>query len=853
MSAKCIQEILGKAVKMGLDLTEREVGEMFRKIRETSLRFEKEQANPNPALHGENLRQKLKTLSPENRVREYAKIAFEQTVADKQEALRRQYVQVQRNAEIEGRIRTTTEKTHTKALNEITFGVEYRRNAIADIHSADLAEALDRYHTKMGYKFTPEDRLDFYREALNPGSTKNANAAALSRDWLKTMDDMRERANAAGADIKSRKDWAAPQAWVDGHEMKKRALDAGDRARLLNPLLNHADRLALHLKSKEAWVNDAFTRVDRRKYWDEGTGEFLNDTQMKEVLSRAWETITTDGMNERPEAQQGNGGLAKRMGASRELHFKDAEGLDFMMDKYGQGDLMKALLGTIRKRAHQTALLETFGPNPDMGFRSGLDLAKHLDAGDMTLVDKIRDKSAWSQLYYDELRGVNNQPSNSLAVRAMDGLRNWLTASKLGSALLSHPSHLATFTTLARTDGLGMGDGLRIIAKALNPLNEADRALARRHGILAQAAINDIALNFSELSSTAKASRAAANLTIKLGGMEWWINSMKRSFQTLIATHLSDAVKTGDMGALDPHFKAMLDRYGINEKDWNVIRQAKPVEIYGEPSVTPTAIRALGNTPEIREAAIKVGMMMSAEADIATVTPGVKEHAFMKGGTMPNSIAGQFTKSIFLFRTFSTTMMTKVLPRVINTPGGKIFAASLAAQFAIGMTILGGVSVQLKEMSKGRNPRDIFSPEFWAAAFAQGNGLGILGDFVFGERNRFGGSAGATLAGPVAGFGEDVTRLTKDELIKAMKGKDSKLAAESVQFAKNYAPFGNLWYTRAAIDHLLFFKLQEAANPGYLRRMKSRVEKENDTTFWWKPTDTLPSAPDMSMAVGRSR
>ena len=50
--------------------------------------------------------------------------------------------------------------------------------------------------------------------------------------------------------------------------------------------------------------------------------------------------------------------------------------------------------------------------------------------------------------------------------------------------------------------------------------------------------------------------------------------------------------------------------------------------------------------------------------------------------------------------------------------------------------------------------------------------------------------------------------------------------------------FINLFYTRAALDYFVLHRLQEAMNPGYLRRYEQKVRKENNQTFWLRPTSS---------------
>jgi len=825
MSRKCINEIVEKAAKMGMDFTEREAGEMFRNIKKAELRYEKSLSSPEgflkdlapkkeEAARGQALRDKLRTLSPEDRLTEYARIAFEDMVNEKQQALRRRMLQVVRNNAIAERITITDEKTHIKALNEVAFGVEQRKEAILALDMADMTEAIDAYAGKLGYKITRQDALNVVKEIDRPGSTGDANAKALAEAWTKGREAARERKNAAGADIGKLRNWIMPQAWgVPG--MKK----AG----------------------KMAWVEDAMKHIDRSRYWDEATGRQMDEQELREALGYAWETITTDGLNEPPSGPQGRGSLAKRLGAHREIHFKDAEGWYAMAEKYGEKDILTLMTSTIRKDARDMAILETYGPNPKAGFDTALALAMHLDQSNKG--------SEMAKNYFAELTGENNIPANELVASAMLGLRQWLVAAKLGGMLLSQLNDIATYAAIARTDGLGMGDAIKLMAKSLNPANKADQALARRQGILAQSIINDVAQRYGETVKGVSLASRFASATIKLSGGEWWTNGMKRAYQTLVGAHLNDFVTGRKQG---PEFQAMLDRYGIGAKELEILKQVEAVDIYGEKVLTPTAVKLLGDTPEIRETALKVVMMMTEEADTAVVTPGLRERAMLKSGTKPGSLSGEFMRSVALFKTFTLTMTTKVLPRIFNRQSLKTArGAGIAAQFALSMVILGGVSYELKEISKGRNPRDIFDPSFWGSAAAQSGGLGIFGDFLFEDYNRFGAGAWATFGGPVASTIEDTIKLTAGNLRQLSKGEETDFGAEFIKGIKDNTPFLNLWYARAAVDHLIFNQLQEAANPGYLRRMRKRVEKENDQSFWWNPEDVLPTeGPSFNEAAG---
>ena len=96
---------------------------------------------------------------------------------------------------------------------------------------------------------------------------------------------------------------------------------------------------------------------------------------------------------------------------------------------------------------------------------------------------------------------------------------------------------------------------------------------------------------------------------------------------------------------------------------------------------------------------------------------------------------------------------------------------------------------------------------------------------------------------------EDVWKLTGAAAIHALKGERTDEAAKLIRFGKENTPALNLWYTQAAMDHILWNEVQEAASPGYLERMQAKAEAMKGTSWYWKPEDKLPErAPDVSLS-----
>ncbi|WP_375761815.1 hypothetical protein [Klebsiella pneumoniae] len=86
-----------------------------------------------------------------------------------------------------------------------------------------------------------------------------------------------------------------------------------------------------------------------------------------------------------------------------------------------------------------------------------------------------------------------------------------------------------------------------------------------------------------------------------------------------------------------------------------------------------------------------------------------------------------------------------------------------------------------------------------------------------------------------------------NRLIRCVCGKkigpDPRNFNQRVSLGRNdllIRTFPNIWYLKAAVDHMIFNQMQEYFSPGYLRKMEQRSKKEFNQTYWWRPQDVTP-------------
>ncbi len=230
--------------------------------------------------------------------------------------------------------------------------------------------------------------------------------------------------------------------------------------------------------------------------------------------------------------------------------------------------------------------------------------------------------------------------------------------------------------------------------------------------------------------------------------------------------------------------------------------------------------------------------MVLSETDFAVPTPDSRVRAFTTGGLGRASIAGQAWRSAMMLKSFPITIMTTHFYRAAmqSTIGQKL---SYIGLLGASTSILGGAALQMKDIAAGREPRPV-DEKFIGAAFMQGGGLGILGDFVFSDKNRFGGGIEQTLAGPTGELFNKVTSLTLGNIQQAFKGEETNVLSESVQFVDRYTP--DIWQTHL-FKNAIFDQIELMADPKAQKkfnRIMKRRKKEFNQDYWWKKGQPLP-------------
>lgn len=665
-------------------------------------------------------------------------------------------------------------------------------------------------------------------------STGDESAKAMAQAWAKVSERARTRFNAAGGHIGKRSDWGLPQS----HSTDK-----------------------VRRSSYEDWRAEILPRLDLDAMGrDHNNGLPFSPEQMETLLKDAYEAIRTDGYSRRDASAKYGSAMYNRRADHRFFKFKSADDWLAYQEKFGSGqDAFRVMMGHIDEMSMDIAMMEELGPNPQHTFRYLADLSQQLAAreGAPEALDQARRKIKTGEGMMDLFTGRTNMPQNARVARGASALRNFLTSAHLGSAIISSVTDFNTQRVSAGFVGMGKLGFMRQLGRLATSKEIRDNA--NEAGLIFENAVDigNAVARYELEEMHVEAAARVGDFTIRASGLGWLTEVQRQAFGLEFMTEAAKNWHGKRFGDLPEKTQRMFESYGIGGQDWSLIQRAKIHETdKGLKLLRAQEIEAVagaGVADRYMEAIVSL-------TEFAVPSTNVFGRALVLGNTKPGSIVGEMARFGLQFKSFPVTVMVTQMGRIMD----EVYqerprsAMQYAAGLLVGNTILGALALQMKETSKGRDPRDMTSGKFWAAALVQGGGLGIFGDFFFADVNRFGGGLAQTAAGPGVGFADDAIRFTVGNVQEVLAGDDTNIGRETVDLLRRYTPGGSLWYLRAAYEREVLDQLQRVVDPKAHRsfRRKMQSAKDYDTNYFYKPGSSVIqgrgriNAPDFDNAIG---
>lgn len=707
------------------------------------------------------------------------------------------------------------------------YNVENEHKNIAAQVQAVMAESLERYKPSLLKGLTGESRgareIEISME-LRGKDSGNPDAKLLVKSFQEANRFLVDRFRAAGGYLAVRADWHVPQS----HDSAK-----------------------VSAMGEAAWIAFVKPMLDRAKMVDNVTGQPLNDAELDKLLHHAWNNIATDGAWSMKIGQhRGKSALGNSRDAHRYLHFQPDKYLEYNA-KLGGKSIYGTMLQHLDDMARDVAMMEVMGPNPD----ATIELVRGL------VRKRIRDpnqgKAAEQKLQrlYDQQTGVAQLPGDKrLAERAL-WLRNLLTAAQLGGATLSSIVDIVPHMMTVRYNGLSPAKSvenyLRLILNSKTAQQDAVK-IGIGNDAWFRSALGSTRY-WDEIGATGWTARVA-DTVLRASLLNAHSEAGRSAFGVNFLMTLAERRKT-PFDKLPKRFKRGLVRYGITDADWANI-QATPTYQQAASFGGAAEMYALSDLARTDpHLARKLGQLIHTEGGFALVGTNLRTRRLLHGSTQAGTYAGEFIRSITMYKSFSATMYyTHLLRLATSVETSRAEKAGMWFSFTLAGTMMGAISVQLSEIAKGNDLRDMSDPKFWGDAFLKFGGFGFMGE-VFSAMFQLGeGKSVETvtsgLLGPVVGLlttgvrgvwnvGEAVVEGTLEEAIRTG-------ASETFRTLNKLNPFSSLWYLRLAHARMFVDQMEQMLNPDAAeRRLKAlyRRQRKDGTSSWWEPYQALPERP----------
>ena len=561
--------------------------------------------------------------------------------------------------------------------------------------------------------------------------------------------------------------------------------------------------------------------------------ENLGDTALDEIYNSL--VTGLHGFGEELSSFSCKSSMAAKASSMRKLHFKDANAWLIYNEKCGNYALKDSILSNLSRLGEITGIMEILGPNPEIGFKNIKDkLLENLrsnasDPSTPSLIRQIQSKRFDNQL---SLLLGNGPPDNPTFAALCSNARGFINLCTLGRVVLSSIPDMAAWVATSQNNGIPVlksyGNLISKIASSFS--NRAEKKeVARLIGVWSENILGGVYCRLNSDGLGTGAMQRAQNTFFKLNFMEFWDKSFKESCSLTLSSHLAHQK---DWNKFPQYLKNALEKNRIGKDEFGLLKHCIQTMDSGTKYMLPDSkgipidvldkYLAKKKLPITNEARLKVKSELelnfkdyfSSQANLAIPTPGIRERSIVTQGSQAGSVMGEVWRFFFQFKSFPIAFVSKSMKAAtidhlpmqirkgfLGDMQKSLNPSRLAAfsQLFAATSMLGGITLIAKKLSKepDKGLKDFeFDKKFVVESITQGGGLGIFGDFIFSEYDRYGATFTQQLVGgPFACDANNAASIASNIL----KGEHDKALKTAKKWGKMRIPFANLFY----LQHLL--------------------------------------------------
>lgn len=755
-------------------------------------------------------------------------------------------------AEAEASYRGAATEQPDRILQHIE-ATDREATALTQSFMAGISDMLARHRTDVIGRVRDRAGVqDLVRELFGEASGNTA-AREFSRAVSATFERARNMFNMLGGDIRRLDDFGLP------HSHNARAIEAtgfeGWFARIWDERMIDWSRIENFQTGRPfAAERDALP----------------NRAEAERFLREVYDSVVSGGWSRRdPSLQPGGMALYRRRSEHRVLHFRSADAWMAYNDAFGAANPFEAITGHLQAMARDIALMRNFGPNPRAGveFRAQImereaALASGPRAARIRAVAARKANKARTMLRH--VTGEVNRPVDGFFSAFLAGSRNLLTAAQLGAAPLSQVNDTVTVWLAARAVAMSPNAPMLRTIESMTSRISVDEARAMGYVLDTWFHTGAAKARFVGDVWAPEWTERISNSVLRANGLAFMTDHSRQALRVTFSLELAEQAGRG-FSDLDPRLRSFLSDRGLTAAEWDLLRDPRAMftSERGGRYITPHWFAENAPMPrgEAERLAMKLGGIIEDHVEFGIPTASVRGRATLMGDARPGSFSGELLRSSLMYKSYVLSLMFNQIRRVAQLRDNGTRAAYIASYVA-GMTALGALAVQLKEIARGRDPRPMDTPAFLGAAVLQGGGVGIFGDFFSASTSRAGGGFSETLAGPVVGLASDVSRAVGSNIARMSEGRDPLIGRDIANLGRRYNPLATFQPlipvpTRLAMDRLVWDRLQDMLDPEagqQWRDYERRIRRDFGTQSFWRRGETAPDrAPDLANATRGSR
>ena len=729
------------------------------------------------------------------------------------------------------------------------------RDGLEGLTESETQRRVSRAMSELGQKQTELEKLT----GLNPPVKEtNPQILKLAEIMEKYSEMIRQKLNDRGANIE--KMW--------GYIVKQ----SHDPFRVRNA----ADSLGLKLddikidesikgtdinyeKNYKAWKNYVMQKLD-------GDRTFANTDNVEEFLQEVYNTLVgnkyliADGVSN-VYGSRTSKNITKDSNFKRILHFKTADDWFDYNEKFGVGNLKESFYSGIQTAGRNIGIIDSLGAKPKENFEKiRFAVQRRIIAQKKgSQSERIARPESFDK-YMKVIDGSIYTVANFGVARYSAIARSIASMSKLGGATISAAADVGIYGSEMRFQGRsflgGMAEALGSLMRIKNTKQKKD--IAQMLGFIVDNTIYDMSARYQVGDNLSKGWSNAQRTFFKYNALAWWTNTLKEGSMLGMANYFARQ-KNIQFKNLNKQLQELFTMYNIDSTKWDVIRKIAMekaddgmefINIGMLDKISDTDMKKILNVDSLTERQLTIekekfkssvsGMLLDRSI-YAVIEPDARLKANMTRGFLAGTAEGEAIRFVGQFKAFPLAILTKVLGREMSYFKGPNITKADYGRGAVGMTALmttslfmGYLSMSIKDLLKGKKPRDPNKFNTIMAAFLQGGGLGIYGDVLFKEV-RGGSDIASALAGPVPLTGFDILA----GITYGIRGEGGKAGKAAFTAIKNNIPFLNLFYIKSAYDYLIGHQLMETMNPGVLKRVEKRMKKDYNQEYLFTKPSTL--------------